>query len=330
MPPSRIGGDEFMLLLPHTRIGEGRMVAEKLRVALGSAPVLSASGPVRVTASLGAVRASTATPSVDELLSLTHLVLRRSKLDGKNRTTSDQPGEEGAASELQGVMASLQSGKGLRAVKQAIFRLSDEHAVGYEFLTRAPAGVFSMPDDFFRVSAESNVLTLVDHHCLKACLAAGRALAPLGRLHLNLFPSTLMDIPVRHLLESFHAAPAKGTWCLEISEQQVIGDPSHLAAPVAELRAAGVGIAIDDVGFGHSCLESLILLEPEVVKIDRHCIAGIAGDARRAHAMERLLKVAGSLGAEVIAEGIETRADLEQVKALGVTLGQGFLWGRPE
>ena len=89
-------------------------------------------------------------------------------------------------------------------------------------------------------------------------------------------------------------------------------------------------VAIDDVGFGRSCLESLILLEPDIVKIDKRCVMGISRDRTLVRQLKRILKVAESLGTEVVAEGIETNEDLEVLKQLGVAYGQGYVWGKPK
>jgi EAL domain-containing protein (putative c-di-GMP-specific phosphodiesterase class I) len=95
------------------------------------------------------------------------------------------------------------------------------------------------------------------------------------------------------------------------------------------LKEAGICIAIDDVGFGRSCLESLIILEPDIVKVDKRWVNGIAKNNWCVRSLERLLKVAGALGTTVVAEGIENPEDLQVLKTLGVSLGQGYLLGRP-
>jgi EAL domain-containing protein (putative c-di-GMP-specific phosphodiesterase class I) len=120
--------------------------------------------------------------------------------------------------------------------------------------------------------------------------------------------------------------------CLEteISEQQLIGDPSYLHESVKRLKEAGVHIAIDDVGFGNSCLESLILLEPNIIKIDKRIIIGISTQTMLVRSLRRLLKLAASLDIEVIAEGVENREDLAVIRDLGVKYAQGFLWGKPK
>ncbi|HZL73288.1 MAG TPA: diguanylate cyclase, partial [Planctomycetota bacterium] len=84
---ARIGGDEFMILFPQTRRAEGMRVAEKVRLALSGTPLSLPSGPLRVTASLGLLAVSNATPSIDELLSQAHVILTRSKRSGKNRVS---------------------------------------------------------------------------------------------------------------------------------------------------------------------------------------------------------------------------------------------------
>jgi EAL domain-containing protein (putative c-di-GMP-specific phosphodiesterase class I) len=83
------------------------------------------------------------------------------------------------------------------------------------------------------------------------------------------------------------------------------------------------------VGFGRSCLESLVLLEPEWIKLDRRMVHGLAQDPGQRRALARLLALSEALGARVVAEGIETRADLAVLLDQGVERGQGFLWGPP-
>jgi EAL domain-containing protein (putative c-di-GMP-specific phosphodiesterase class I) len=90
-----------------------------------------------------------------------------------------------------------------------------------------------------------------------------------------------------------------------------------------------VSIALDDVGFGRSCLESLILLEPHLIKVDKRCVQGAAHDRSRAHSLQRLLAMARTLGSDVVAEGIESQEDLKVLEDLGVPYGQGFLLGAP-
>jgi diguanylate cyclase (GGDEF)-like protein len=329
---ARIGGDEFLVLLPQTGSVQAREIAEKVRLTVSATPLSLSSGVVKITASLGVARVSEKTSSVDQLLSEMHFVLYRSKQAGKNRISCDRWGKHVCATadgSPSGVLQTLLRDDALRVVRQPIVRLADERVTGYEFLSRLSHEVFEGPNDFFRLCLEANILTSTDFRCFKNCIAAAASLPPHIRRHLNLFPSTMIGIPVGDLLEAFPSDRLDGTYCVEISEQQIIGDPLNLAEPVNALQQSGILIAFDDVGYGHSCLESLTLLEPDIIKIDKRCITGISTDPSRMRSLKRLLKVAASLSAEVVAEGIESREDLDLLQCLGVQYGQGFLWAKP-
>lgn len=332
---ARIGGDEFMVLMPQTRFAEGMIVAGKIRRAISGLPLPhSFESKFNVTASLGMVSVTPDTALVDELLAKTHHVLYKSKMTGKNRISYDAniagslPAEE--EDHFSNILKALKKHEDYSVVRQPIFSLADQTTVGYEFLSRFSVKGLEMPDDFFRACQENNILTLVDRHCLRNCVVAGSQLPEGMRQHLNVFPSTMIDISARNLTQAFEGHKDLSNYCIEISEQQIIGDPSYLIEPVRLLKKMGVQIAIDDVGFGRSCLESLILLEPDVIKIDKKWVRNIAHNPLFQRSLKKLLKVADSLGARLVAEGIETEEDLKALVLIGVPYGQGFYWGRPE
>lgn len=223
----------------------------------------------------------------------------------------------------------LRSGRGFRALSHPIHRLSDETIVGYEMLSRGPSGPLETPEVFFRMSIERNLLTEVDLHCLKRSIAAAQLISPELSFHVNLYPSTIIETPPDELLKMFPQNVRDWKFCIEIVEDQHIGDIDRLCSNVLKFKKAGIKLAIDDVGFGASMLESLIVLEPDICKIDRRYVTGVAGDPRRERHLLRLIKVARALGAQLVAEGIETRADLELMLEVDVEYGQGFLWGPP-
>ena len=330
----RIGGDEFLLLLPDADPEEGVRIAERARVSIATRLIQHNAGVLRLTASVAALILRADTPSIDELLTRAHQLLRRGKNEGKNRVVyeegqfDDTDKRHAAQSDL---CTNLTQGKNLRTVKQPIFRVTDERTVAYEFLSRYANGVSEMPDNFFRMCAERNVLTLVDHQCLRSAVRSAVATHERVRFHINLFPSTLIAVPAEHLLATFPDPIPRDTYCVEISEQQIIGDPSYLLEPVATLRNAGILIAIDDVGFGNSCLESLVLLKPDIMKIDKGCIIGLGRQERtRMDSLKRYVDLARTLHSEVVAEGVESQVELGILRDLGVDYAQGFLWGLPE
>lgn len=326
----RLGGDEFMLLLPEANPAEAARIAERIRMAIATTMIHHTNGTLRLTASIGALMLDPAMPSVDEVLARAHHLLRQSKHLGKNRVTSEHAETMDVRSHLDSDMcASLARGHHLLTVKQPIYRIADEVAVGYEFLSRYQNDRQEMPDDFFRICSQNNILTLVDHQCLRQAVRVAREM-PAGRFHFNIFPSTLIALDPEHLLDLFPQPIPPKTYCIEISETEIIGDPSYLMQPVRKLRDRGLMIAVDDVGYGNSCLESLVMLEPDIVKLDKRCVMGLrsVNDGRMSH-LRRYLQMAQTLGAEIIAEGIETTEEKNLLESIGVEFGQGFLWGRP-
>ena len=331
---SRIGRDEFLLVLPETRFAEGLEVAERVRLALSTSVLELGSKQVSVTASLGvAAVPSESAYLIDELLHRTAMALQRSKQAGKNRVSySGKTVGDGAdgETELSDFIEMIRKGLGFRAVAQPIISLPDESTTGYEILARGPKGPFEMPNHFFRVAYENGILTLVDRSCLEVCSKALGILDPQAQFHLNLFPSTLGRHPDR--------TPDRGVDGPKQQRQPVCRDQRAvrgvpqgllLIEPLSALREKGITVVIDDVGFGRSCLESLIILEPEIVKIDGKYVRGIAQSQSKVRSLKRLLTVIDSLGANAVAEEIENREDLELLLDLGVEYGQGFLWDRP-
>jgi EAL domain-containing protein (putative c-di-GMP-specific phosphodiesterase class I) len=96
---------------------------------------------------------------------------------------------------------------------------------------------------------------------------------------------------------------------------------------VTVLKQLGIKIAIDNVLYGHSPVESLILLKPDYIKIDGGNVSGISIDQRKQESVRRIVEVARVLGASVIAQDIETKGDLECLKKLAVDYGQGAYFG---
>ncbi len=319
---ARVGENEFLAILPETTVDEARLLTERLqdRLAIpGESRVRS------ITVSAGIVEVFSPTMKLDDVLAMAQVVLRRSKAAGKNRVAAAH--EPALLGEIDQLMDRLLRGQGLGAAAQPIVDLTTRAVVGHEMLCRVDSQWFGQPDVFLRVAESRGELTLVDRECLRAAARAAPQLRNGSRLHLNVFPDTLIQTPTDDLLSILSLA--ERTPCLELNEAQIVGDATELDRPIARLRKHGVTIALDDVGFGRSSLETLICLEPEVVKLDRRLVDGIAHDAVIRKRLRRMSQVVQTLGSEIIAEGIETEADLAVLIDLGIELGQGYLLGRP-
>lgn len=324
----RVGGDEFLVLLPATSIAEGMAVAEKLRQAIKATTLPVADGSVRLSASLAVGMVEQDTVSIEQVLSSVNVALRRSKRGGKDRVSRewlDGAAGDDAPPEARLVVDSLDLGVALQAIR----RIEDERVVGYEALARGAPGPLNMPADLFRAAFEQNTLTTIDLRALAASLTLLGELRPEGWYHVNVFPSTVLNTPPDRIVQFLRGNFEPERLCVEISEQQFLGDPTYLRDPLAAVREHGIRVAIDDVGFGRSSIEALLVLEPDVVKVDRRCVRAIATHPGERRQLERLLAMLRAVGAVVIVEGVETAQELAILKDLGVEYAQGFLWGLP-
>ncbi|MFL5727015.1 MAG: EAL domain-containing protein [Chloroflexota bacterium] len=159
--------------------------------------------------------------------------------------------------------------------------------------------------------------------------AAGR---PPLHLAINFTPASLLDPQFEaavfaHMVRDAGLEPREIT--LECTEQQAVSDVVPLVKQVKALRRLGFGFAIDDAGAGYASFTLIAALRPSVIKIDREIVSGIAHDDAKQALVEAFVSFGGRIGALLLAEGIERRADLAMLTGLGVDLGQGFLIGKP-
>jgi len=152
------------------------------------------------------------------------------------------------------------------------------------------------------------------------------------RVAVNLTPASLID-PIfeanrlAELVRSNGLEPRHIT--LECTEQQSISDMLPMRRQVKALRRLGFGFAVDDAGAGYASFSLIASLRPSIIKIDRDIVSGIARDDARQALVEAFVSFGRRIGARLVAEGIEKRADLTTLSRLGVEFGQGYLLGRP-
>ncbi len=223
----------------------------------------------------------------------------------------------------------LRSG-GVRSVFQPIVDLDTRAVVGYEALARGPEGPLERPDRLFAAARAAGRLAELDAACRSAALRGAieqQLFAPLT-LFVNVEPEVLDTAPLEELLALADDAPCRLRVVLEITERALATRPAELLRTVERVRALGWGIAVDDVGAESLSLAFLPLLRPDVVKLDLRLVQERPGPAV-AEIMTAVTAHAERTGALVLAEGIEDEQHLATARALGATLGQGWLFGRP-
>jgi len=133
---------------------------------------------------------------------------------------------------------------------------------------------------------------------------------------------------IEHCLRCHRVAPHR--LMLEFTETTVMNDPDRIAGVLAALRATGLRVALDDFGTGYSSLARLHLLAAHELKLDRSFVAPLgAGEAKACAIVAAIVALGHALGMQVVAEGVETQAQLETLRRLGCRHVQGFLFSRP-
>jgi EAL domain-containing protein (putative c-di-GMP-specific phosphodiesterase class I) len=220
---------------------------------------------------------------------------------------------------------------GVRAVYQPITDLDTGEVRGFEALGRGRPGTpWESPLHLFARGRELGVEDLVEWACRAAALdGALRARLPAScPLFLNVEPRWLASRPPDHVAPLVARAQDRLRVVVEITERDLVADPASLLRAVAWIRAAGWGVALDDVGQHPASLALMPFLEPDVIKLDLRLVQDHAA-ADVAMIVNAVAAQAERTGALVLAEGIETEAHRQRARAMGATLGQGWLLGRP-
>jgi diguanylate cyclase (GGDEF)-like protein len=222
----------------------------------------------------------------------------------------------------------------LNALFQPIIRMHSGEIIGYEGLIRGPSdSPLHSPLNLFKVARDCNLSVEVEHLCRRITLERFAELGLPGDLFLNVSPECLVQQPGAMRGETLGYIHEVGIdpkrVIIELTESQPTYDYDLLRAAVTHYRALGFRIAIDDLGEGFSSLRLWSELRPEYVKIDMHFVQGINQDPIKLQFVRSIQEIAEKSGTVVIAEGIETDAELLMIRDLGVAYGQGYKIGRP-
>ena len=211
----------------------------------------------------------------------------------------------------------------ITAVVQPIVRPSDVVVVGYEALARMPGDPQRPPDWWLEVASDFGLRKRLELACLAAAVRLGPP--PEGRmLFVNASPTTIADPALLDLRGEFPDGLV-----MEITEQEPVEDYDSFRDCLAGFLQRGVRLAIDDAGAGYSSLRHVVELSPDYLKLDRELVSGIDKDATRRALMRAVVAFAREVGTSVIAEGVETRGELDVLRDAEVHLVQGYLLARP-
>ncbi len=336
---ARLGGDEYAILAEGL---DGPGMAEELgrRVlaALG-APVWIAGRELFPTASIGIAMWHPRYDRGEDMLRDADAAMYRAKGDGRDRCELFDEEMREAATRTLDLEADLR-----RAINndafvphyQSIVRLSDATVVGHEALLRwqhEQRGLLA-PGAFLDVGEESGLIEQVDWLMYARVIADMARTEMPGYVAINVSPRHFRSPEFAYrlidLLEEADVSPSRLR--IEITEVALLDDAPRISESLSLLRERGVLSQLDDFGTGFSALSYLHRFPIAALKIDRSFVADLDGAARTESVavIRAIVALAGSLGIEIIAEGVETLAQRERLLELGCIYAQGFLFGRPE
>ena len=221
--------------------------------------------------------------------------------------------------------------RAVHPVFQPLVDLTAGGVLGYEALSRGPAGSpWESPAELFAAARRAGREAELDWICraqaFRRILAAGAD--PALTWFVNMEPSAARTDCPADLVDVIDQARSGLRVVTEMTERAIAQDPSGLLAATASTRAAGWGVALDDVGADPASLALMPFVHPDVVKLDMQLLHA-PDDRHTARVIAAVAAYAEASGAIVLAEGIETAQHLDTARTMGATVGQGWYFGRP-
>lgn len=338
---ARLGGDEFAVLMEDAKQPlDAELLAAQVIQTLNR-PFQLADDSVSVSASVGVATAMDSTDAED-LLAHADLALYAAKAAGKRQWRRFQPHLRDRMAERHDLQARLDSAitKGEFALRyQPVVDITADEVVGFEALVRWPHTRWGLvpPQQFIPLAEETGYITPLGAWVLRNATSDMARLQDRSRcatapyISVNVSARQWRDTgfldEVCRALETPGLVP--GSLQLELTETVLMQRDSQIDALTRALKGLGVRIAIDDFGSGYSSLRYLRDFPIDVLKIDKSFIDDIPQDPRQVALVEGIVRIADTLGIQVIAEGIEEPAQRELLVDIGCRFGQGYLFARP-
>jgi EAL domain-containing protein (putative c-di-GMP-specific phosphodiesterase class I) len=220
----------------------------------------------------------------------------------------------------------LHCDKSMSIVFQPIVELRTRHTVGLEALSRFAGEPFRSPDLWFDEAASVGLGSDLEMKAVRNAVSQLQRIPGDEFLAVNVSP----DLVLSHKLDELADEAICSRLVLELTEHIAVDDYGPIQDGMAPLRERGARVAVDDTGAGFSSLRHILLLQPEIIKLDRSLTRGVDRDPARRALAGSLVAFAKDINASLIAEGVETAGELETMERLGAHWVQGFHIAMPE
>ena len=343
---ARLGGDEFVVLLEGvTDVTEATDVAGRIARELAS-PFSLGGQEVFVTTSTGIVLGGPG--KAEDLLRDADVAMYRGKEAGRDRHKVYEAGMRARSSERLGLERDLRraverGGEEFVLLYQPEVDVRTGRTVGLEALVRwrHPERGLVLPNEFVPLAEDTGLIVPIGRRVLEEACRQVRAIREWGAegseggrlvMYVNLsarqFRESGLVEEVSHILNTTGMKP--GELALEITESAVMKDAAAAVVALRGLKALGVELAIDDFGTGYSSMSYLKRFPVDYLKIDRSFVAGLGnGDGDDEVIAAGMVSLAHALGLGVVAEGVETEAQLARLREMGCEVAQGFYFSKP-
>jgi EAL domain-containing protein (putative c-di-GMP-specific phosphodiesterase class I) len=208
---------------------------------------------------------------------------------------------------------------------QPIVRLRDGRAVGYEALTRTLTAQVP-PDKLFKMAIDYGLNDALSEMAINTVFEFSALLPEDTYISINAGPDELLNGLVEKL---FRMEKNPSRYVLEITEHAMVSDYQELMASLNQLRSLGVRIAVDDAGAGYASFRHILLLKPDIIKLDMSLVRDIHQDKDKQDLVAALMEFSRRRRTALVAEGLETHEELNQLLKLGVEYVQGYLLSHP-
>ena len=339
--PGRLGGDEFLVLVEELRHpSDAARVADRLLREL-SATYEIAGHRISVSVSIGVATTTRGYATASDMLRDADIAMYRAKQNGRGRYIlfdEAMHAEVSARLKLEAALRKAVDADALGLAYQPVVRVSDGALQGFEALVRwRDAELGDVPaSDVISAAEDTGLIRELGIQLLRrACrdLASWQATVPDAsgaRLMVNLsrrqFVETEFSSRVADAIRESGIDPSRISF--EVTETSVLHDLEASIAVLQRLRDLGAGILLDDFGSGYSAISYLFEMPLTGIKIERSFVARAREDDRHTAMLGAMVTMARAFDLDVVAEGVETRAELELVSRLGIKRAQGWLYAR--
>lgn len=333
----RTGGDGFTVFRRVDSIKDAERLAVRLRNRMLLPVTLDDGEEITIEGCVGIALYPQDDTIADCLISKSELAVYRAKTHTPDAVVFYEPTMDDAIRDRRKLIADLKSAMAENQFElhyQAQESLRTNDTVGHEALLRwrHPERGLVMPNDFIPITEETKLIVPIGEWVLRQACRDAAARPELGRVAVNLSPVQFSQPNLQAVIGQilFETGLDPKRLEIELTESTLMADTERNLAILEEIQKLGVSVAIDDFGTGYSSLSTLRSFHFDKIKLDRSFMSEVDSDPQAKAIIRAVLALGHSLDIPVLAEGVETRSQLEFLRKEGCSEAQGYLLGKPE